>query len=73
MFTVINLSPKSLSYILFLQFDIVRINCNSCCLVPEKLPEFNQLEIQFQLKDVKATAMLVAQVREIVQNTFCQR
>lgn len=55
------------------EFDIVRINCNSCCLVPEKLPEFNQLEIQFQLKDVKATAMLVAQVREIVQNTFCQR
>jgi hypothetical protein len=58
---------------LALQFDISRVKPSSCRLTPEKLPEFNGLELQRRLKDGKESALLVQEVKELVSRTFTDR
>jgi hypothetical protein len=46
---------------------------SSCRLTPEKLPEFNGLELRRRLSDKKESALLVQEVKELVSGTFKDR
>lgn len=55
------------------QFDISRMKPSSCCLTPERLPDFNGLELRRRLIDKKESAMLIKEVREMVSSTYKDR
>jgi hypothetical protein len=46
---------------------------SSCCLTPERLPDFNGLELRRRLIDKKESAMLIKEVREMVSSTYKDR
>ncbi|XP_067014219.2 nondiscriminating glutamyl-tRNA synthetase EARS2, mitochondrial [Anabrus simplex] len=52
------------------QFDLKRLNAHSCRLMPDRLDEFNRLELQRQLTDEKETAALVQRIKQILTETF---
>nr|CAD7262931.1 unnamed protein product [Timema shepardi] len=54
-------------------FSLERINCNSCQLLPEKLPQFNKLELRRQLTVERDAAALTNQLRQLVASTFPDR
>jgi FixJ family two-component response regulator len=56
-----------------LQFDIRRVKASSCCLTPERLPQFNGLELQRRLTDKEESAMLIKEVKEMVSRTYKDR
>nr|CAD7445386.1 unnamed protein product [Timema bartmani] len=55
------------------QFSLERINCNSCQLLPEKLPQFNKLELRRQLTVERDAVVLTNQLRQLVASTFPDR
>ncbi|XP_021920820.1 probable glutamate--tRNA ligase, mitochondrial isoform X2 [Zootermopsis nevadensis] len=55
------------------QFDISHVKPSSCRLTPEKLPEFNGLELRRRLADKEESAVLVQEVKELVSRTFKDR
>ncbi|CAG2066365.1 unnamed protein product, partial [Timema podura] len=55
------------------QFSLERINCNSCQLLPEKLPQFNKLELRRRLTVERDAVVLANQLRQLVASTFPDR
>ncbi|KAF7992989.1 hypothetical protein HCN44_005770 [Aphidius gifuensis] len=55
------------------QFNINRINPNSCKLQPDKLPEFNRYEITRLLSDKNNSNYLIHKVKKIVNDAFVDR
>ncbi|XP_047107739.1 probable glutamate--tRNA ligase, mitochondrial [Schistocerca piceifrons] len=55
------------------QFSTTRINPNSCRLVPERLEEFNKLELQRKLRNEDETKVLIEKVKDIISDTFKDR
>lgn len=55
------------------QFSTTRINPNSCRLMPERLEEFNKLELQRRLRNEEETKVLVEKVKGIISDTFKNR
>lgn len=52
------------------KFHLERINTNSCKLEIEKLSQFNQLHIQQYLKSPSDAALLIAELRELLKQSF---
>ncbi|RZC35110.1 glutamate--tRNA ligase, mitochondrial, partial [Asbolus verrucosus] len=52
------------------QFDISRINSHSGKLMPERLLEFNRLELKRKLQDSVEENELIERVREMIRNNF---
>lgn len=55
------------------QFSVERINSHSGKLMPERLKEFNRLELVRKLRSVKETKNLVNEVQCLVKKTFPDR
>jgi hypothetical protein len=56
-----------------LQFDISHVKPSSSCLTPERLPDFNGLELRRRLTDKKESAVLIKEVKEMVSRTYKNR
>jgi FixJ family two-component response regulator len=56
-----------------LQFEISHVKPSSCCLTPERLPDFNGLELQRRLADKKESALLIKEVKKMVSRTYKDR
>jgi hypothetical protein len=46
---------------------------SSCHLTPQRLPEFNGLELRQRLADKKELTVLVQEVKELVSRTYKDR
>ncbi|KAF5298460.1 hypothetical protein FQR65_LT01239 [Abscondita terminalis] len=55
------------------QFDIKKINSHSGKLMPERLLEFNKLELERLLKDAEGTEMLISEIQNLVRNKYPNR
>lgn len=55
------------------QFDLSKINSHSGKLMPERLLEFNRLELKRQLEIEERREKLIQQTRELVENNFAER
>lgn len=60
---------KQLAY----QFCVQNINSHSGKLMPERLHEFNRLELARRLEDMEETKVLIREVQNIVKNAFPNR
>jgi len=56
-----------------LQFEISHVKPSSCCLAPERLPDFNGLELRRRLADKKESALLIKEVKEMISRTYKDR
>lgn len=56
-----------------LQFDIDQLKVNSGKLMPEKLLEFNKLEMANLLRNEKNHKFLIERVRRLVLKAFSER
>ncbi|KAK4880776.1 hypothetical protein RN001_008922 [Aquatica leii] len=52
------------------QFDVKNINTHSGKLMPERLPEFNRLELERHLKTEEESMVLVSKMENIIKNKF---
>lgn len=55
------------------QFNVEKINSHSGKLMPERLKEFNRLELNRRLTNSNETKKLVVEVQNIVKNKFSER
>ncbi|PNF34523.1 hypothetical protein B7P43_G10725 [Cryptotermes secundus] len=55
------------------QFDISHVKPSSCRLTPQRLPDFNSLELRQKLADKKELALLVQEVKQLVSRTYKDR
>ncbi|KAF2903350.1 hypothetical protein ILUMI_02835 [Ignelater luminosus] len=58
---------------MYFQFDVKKINSHSGKLMPERLQEFNRLEIERQLKNDADLKLLVIKVQNIIKEKFPDR
>lgn len=58
---------------MFFQFDITKVNCHSTKMMPEKLLEYNRLEIIKQIENEDSCREMVQTVKKTIADKFVDK